>query len=293
MNISIPADEPSLRGDLILEAVLRSDITPIPETVEATVRWDELLAIYLTEGREIKAGRFDSIYTIIKVSDSSDSQGQQGARLHRTMSFIAILKNCLFLGMPRDSAVVKEITSFGTIYNACNAGLKVASDVPVERFGCLVGEIPSIPIARALQEEKTTVFWSGEEINFLRNEDLFKQDPVQEFPEHLAIETKARVNERYEIPSFYSDSDDSSIIWGDKQTRRQTMFIPKTSSRVLFNMTQVIVNTKTVKTYYAPHLLAGNVVDVSGDPYVIMTAAHSFSHTKKNTFSKLWLGVLR
>jgi len=251
------------------------------------------LAIYLTEGREIKAGRFDSIYTIIKVSDSSEAQGQQAARLHRTMSFIAILKSCLFIGMPRESAVVKERTSFGTIYNSCNASMKIGNDVPVERFGCLVGEIPSIPIARSLQEEKTTVFWDGLKLNFLRNDDLFKQDPIQEFPEHLAKEIKARVNERYEVPSFYSDEDDASIVWGDKQVRRKTMFIPKTSSRILHNMTQVIINTKIVKTYYAPHILAGNIIPVAGIPHVVMTAAHSFSHVNKNTFSKLWLGVVR
>jgi len=293
VNISIPPGAPSLRGDIVLSAILRSDIVPIPETIEVTVRWDIDLLQLIVEGALVKAGRNDSIYKIVKVSYSDEAQGQQKQRPYGNITFIALLKHCHKIGLRRDSAVFVEGSTFGTIYKACGSTAPIGRDVPLHRFGCLIGEYPSLPIARVLQEEQTTVFWDGHLLNFYRNKDLFAQPPMQTLKTDTTEDIKTEFNEKHQIPSFYSTDEMGQIIWGDKKEKRNTRFMNLTLPIHLFNMSHVLVNTKILKSYFAPQLLAGGIIKVVKKKFVIMTAVHTYAHRRRESFSKMWLGELK
>ena len=54
-----------IRGDLIKSAVLRSDMSPVPVTLEAEITVDNDLAVLLAEGKTIKTSD-DDIMRIVK-----------------------------------------------------------------------------------------------------------------------------------------------------------------------------------------------------------------------------------
>lgn len=293
MNVSIPPGAPPLRGDIVLSAILRSDIVPIPESIEVTVRWDVDLLQLIKEGKLVKAGRNDSLYKIVKVAYTDEAQGQQAARPYGNITFIALIDNCQKIGVRRDSAVYKEGTTFASVYAACGSTAPIGKNVPLDIFGCLIGEYPSIPIARVLQEEQTTVFWDGHKLNFFRNGDLFSQKPLQIMATDTTEDIKTKFSEKHLIPSFYSTDKMGGIIWGEKKPTSNTRFICQTCPIQLRNLGHVLVNTKILKSYFAPQLHAGGIIKVVKKKFVIMTAVHTYAHRRKESFSKIWLGELK
>src|ERR1700748_542516 len=98
-----------VRGDLIVSAVIRSSLEPVPLTLECTLRVDDTTAV--TEGDSVIAGRDNVEFQVIKTHDNNNISAAQGDRPYATSSFIAAIKSCAGVSFQRKTAVIMSSTS--------------------------------------------------------------------------------------------------------------------------------------------------------------------------------------
>ncbi len=296
MNITLEDGTP-IRGDLVFSAVLRSDLTPVPMTLEASLRLDDDLLPLVSEGRVIEAGSHGVKFRIVKTVEDGQSTGVQGDRPAGTVNITALMNACHTVAFRRQSAIIKEGTTIGGIYRSCGSQVSIDSDFPIPRFACLAGEVPSIGVARVLQEEGGALVYSGgDRLRFVRLPDLFTQKPVDRVAVDNTEDLTSGFLERHEVPAFYSVSPSGGVVFGNRTKTRDLRYWPRSDARTLRNMTRVIVQKKTLRNQFAGHIKAGDVIAVADVPYVVVTAAHvhesGTDDGAANSYSKLWLGSL-
>lgn len=283
-----------IRGDLIASAILRTDLSPVPVTLEAEIRLDDDMEQRLAEGEELSLSNGD-ILTIIK-SEVVKPREAQGKRQKSAVKVCAVLKSCHTIAFVRDRAIIKEGTTLAAIYRAAGATLKrVDGDFPVARFSCFTGETPAFHIARLLQEEGAVVRWRSGTLFCFRIEDLARQKASISLPDS-GDDVQSGFIERHEIPRCFSLSASGAFIQSPSTTARKVVFAPFKSAAALRNMSRCLVLKRVVKIGYAGQVSAGDRVDFIGvdAPLVVMTAAHVFESgtdgTGSNQYSRLWLG---
>ena len=287
-----------IRGDLISSAVLRSDLSPVPLTLEADIRGgDESIDPFLQEGAEIKDAADNGLHIVKSVRVSGrNAQGDHGMTGYR---ITALLAPCVSVAYVRSRAIIKESSTLGAIYKAADATVPaIKSDFPVPRFCCPVGETPSFHIARALQEEGGVVRWKNGRLQFLKLKDIFTQKAVRTIPSNAAETIDGGFLERHEVPWFFSLDSGGQFVFGNRAKPRAVRFAPFTNEQRLQNMTACLVTKKTAKIPFDMRICAGDVIeDEIETRYAVITAAHVFksgSDTGGNseTYTKLWLGEL-
>ncbi|WP_143056986.1 hypothetical protein [Nitrosomonas marina] len=287
-----------IRGDLIKSAVVRSDMSPIPVTLEAEIRIDEDMADRLAEGEIITLGGQGDELRIIK-STKVLNRVSQGRREMDAIQITALLNACHTVSFVRGRAIIKENVSLSSLYRAAGASIKsVDGDFPVPRFYCLVGDTPSFHINRVLQEEGGIVRWKDGRLAFFRLADLFSQDPSMDLPDNASDDIDSGFIERHEIPWFYSLKDDASFVFGNRQDARSVRYAPFKNVQRLRNMSTCLVQRKTSKINLAAGIVAGDLVNIVGaDPLCVITAAHAFfsgtDGSGSDQYTKLWLGDLQ
>ena len=292
--ILITSSGKQLRGDLVKCSILRSDLSPVPVTLEAEIRVDDGLSRLLAEGEVITTGSGDALRILKSVRTTS--RESQGAREPSVLSITAALDACHKVAFVRARAIVKENASLSAIYRASGSSLRaIDADFPVPRFTCLIGGTPSFPIAQILQEEGGVVRWKAGQLRFIRLKDLFRQKASANLPSNASDDLDSEFLERHEIPSFFSAGVDGGLIFGDFSKPRTVSFSPHANVQRLSNMSQCLVQRKITKIDYASQLCAGDLIEfVGGPPLVIITAAHVFENGEdgQNQYTRLWLGAL-
>lgn len=298
MNITLSNGE-RIRGDLIVSSVVRTDLVPVPVTLECTVRWDAKLEPFLREGQIVRAGLDEPELRIIWASPDKGTLGmEQGSRPLGTISFVALLDACADIAFRRSKAVIKEGSTLGAIYRACGAKVTIESDFTVKRFSCFVGGVPSYQIAQALQEEAGALVWqhSAKKLKFVRLPDLLKSKPVESLGADSIERVKSGFLERHEVPWFYSTDQSGTVIFGNRQKTRVAKFTPLKNSLTLNNMTRALVHAGTFTGRLDMQINAGDVFDVGGTPLVVVTAVHAFESGTdgkgQEQYSRFWLHSL-
>ncbi|PIQ55378.1 MAG: hypothetical protein COW02_03470 [Comamonadaceae bacterium CG12_big_fil_rev_8_21_14_0_65_59_15] len=284
-----------IRADLIKSAVLRSDLSPVPVTLETDIQVDDDLKAQLAEGKTIKT-RDDDVLRIVKSTLKIDRSAPGGDRQKAVLSITAMLDRCHTIAFVRTRAVVKENQVLSGIYRACGATLQaVDADFAVPRFTCPIGDAPSFHIARVLQEEGGVVRWRKGKLQFFRLADLFKQKAIGTLPNNATTDLDSGFVERHEAPSFFSLNDAGAFVFGDVSKPRAVRYAPFKNALRLRNMTKYLVQHKVMKTDYAFNLCAGDLIDFAGDvPLCVITAAHVFENNDggQNHYTRLWLGMI-
>lgn len=285
-----------IRGDLIKSAVLRSDLAPIPVTLEAEIRADDDMAKLLVEGKMVTTGQGDDLRIVKSVRViERETQGD------REVSFIrvtAMLDACHSIAFVRSRAIIKESAALSAIYRAAGATIKsLDADFPVPRFCCTVGDTPSYHIARVLQEEGGAVRWKAGKLKFFRLTDLFKQKAEDNLPNNASDDVASGFLERHDIPWFFSINDVGSFVFGDQSKPRSVRYSPFKNVQRLRSMSHCLVQRKVCKIDFTEHLVAGDLLNfVGGTPLAIITAAHVFESgtdgSGSNQYTRLWLGSL-
>lgn len=284
-----------IRGDLIISAELRYDLSPVPVTLCAKLRADDSILHQLQEGKIVITGHGERMQ-IVK-SQPVTGKVVRDDEVEKGVEIIAFLANCTPASYLRERAVIKYGQTLGAIYSACGCSIKgVDHDFAVPRFVCLAGDTPTFHIARALQEAGGVVRWKNGKLQFFRVPDLFKQAPAIRLPDVGSEDIISEFMERHEAPFFFTVAPDGSIVHGNRAKARATRFAPHQTLATLHNMTRVLVRDKVTKTDYAGHLRAGDIVDyVGGQPRTIITAMHYYasgtdSAVSASQFTKLWCG---
>jgi hypothetical protein len=283
-----------IRGDLINRIVVRSDCVPVPVTVEAEIRADESLVKLLKEGKTIIVG--NDLFRIIKTLEV-ESRVSQGAHNVGGVKLFALLDNCHSVAFVRDKSIIKSTTTLSAVYKAAGATMKgLEGDIPIPRFSCFIGSVPSFHIARVMQEEGGVIRWKNGKMHFIRLPDLFKQKPVMTIPDNASDDVKSGFLERHEVPSCYSVDDKGEVVGGNVKKPRTTAYIPFKNAQQLQNMTRCLIHKKRSKVTLNMKLSAGDLIAVSGaNPLAVITAAHVFesgTNGMGNQYTRLWLGEL-
>ena len=286
-----------LRGDMIKSAVLRNDLAPIPETLEAEIRYDEGIVKYLQEGKTLEAGAGNR-HTIIKMELQAE-RAMQGNRPVAAIRITSFLEAARPLGFIRRTAVIKRNTSLAAIYRACGCNIPgVENDFAGGSFACFAGDTPTYHVARLLQEEGGVVRWRKGKLSFLRLLDLRNQDTKTILPANALTEQASGFLERHEIPLYVSTNASGAAVYGNQSKERKTVYVPGKDARQLMNMSRVLVRKDITKVEYsAGGHFAGDVLKLSnGEKRVIMTAAHVYQTgtdgTGTSQYSRLWLGTV-
>lgn len=295
MNVFLREGGDMLPTDIVIKWRGRSDLTPIPRTLEFTVKLVDGVEDRLRRGTQVWAGRENLQYEIVK-TDRAQPLGQiQGKNQQQAMSVTALLSRCASVAKPLNSAVILTDTTLGAIYRACGAFMPVASDFAVQRFTCFKGKEPSYPLAQALQEEGAALVLRGGSIMAMRLTDMAKQIPKADIGQ---VDSTARIESEFlqlqDVPSYYSVDDSASIILGQMGQARRVAFIPRADVRQLRNASCVLVRSKTVDSTICQQIQAGDVLRVAGENLVVITAAHAFDNNEgaQESRSRLWLGSL-
>ena len=295
MNVYLREGADMLPTDVVLKWVGRSDLTPIPRSLEFTVKLIDGVQDKLKVGTSVWAGRENLRYEIVK-TDRAQPIGQvQGKNQQQAMKVTALLERCASVARPLNSAVVLTNTTLGAIYRSCGAFMPVASDFAVPRFTCFKGREPSYPLAQALQEEGAALVLRGGKIMAMRLTDMAKQAPVADIGQ---VDSSAKIESEFlqlqDIPSFYSVDDNAAMVMGQMGQARRLSFMARADQRQLRNASCVLVRSKTVDSTICQQIQAGDVLRVGGDNLVVITAAHAFENLEgaQESRSRLWLGSL-
>ncbi len=294
MNVYLtkgPKDQ--IPGDLMYHWVLRSDLAPIPRSVEFTVQLMDGLAEKLAVGARIWTGREVLEYQIVKSEGIEMSAVVQGKDQVKGLKITALLASCVGISYVRERAVIRYGATLGEIYRACGTQVSIGGDFTVNRFVCLRGQTPSYGIARAMQDEAAALIFRDGRLSFMRLNDMMKQKPADDIGQTDSTNhIDSEFIERHTIPSFYSLADDGSFVMGDFDVVRDVAFIPYSDERTLRNASKVLVTRRIIPSDMAQQILAGDILKVGPDNFAVITAAHSMIRkdgiTESNT--KFWVG---
>lgn len=283
-----------VRGDFIRRAVLRSDLVPIPLTLEAEIRVSTDTAQHFAVGRSITTYDGDEL-EIIK-SEHIQQAKMQGDDMPGYVRLIAILKTVAQVSFIKERAVIKNGTTLAAVYRACGATLRgIEGDFAVPRFTCLAGEAHTFHIARALQEAGGVVRWRDGRLAFVGLSALFEQEPTETIVDSASDDVQSGFLERHDIPWFYSLDADGEFVYGNRGKPRAARYQPGANAITLRNMTGCLVLSKVTRLKYTQKVAAGDLVAVvGGEPLVAMTVANVFQPgadgEAPEQFTRVWLG---
>lgn len=291
----VGADGRPLRGDLITRVVLRTDLTPIPATVEISAKRTTETVAALAQGQTVKVGGGSIPMLILKTTGDKGSGAEQGGREVAEIKAFGILGTCEALGRRLQRSIIREGSTFTEIYRSIGATAVVLSDFAVPVFGAFIGMLPTPEIARVLQEEAATVYFDQGRIRFRRLDDLIADPAAVTFPKDRSEELAAGFLEKHAVPFVFSTSPDNTVASTKREAARGMIYRPRADQRIMNNMGTALIQRRKVVQSLQPQWNAGGRVDIEGKPHIIITAAHVYSTAteedeKGEQQTTLWLG---
>lgn len=276
----------------ILSAIMRSDLVPIPVSLELQVRYDAELENNLKEGQTLYITNRAIPLQIIK----SETKKSLDVPNRGLIVVNAIYEPCLAIAYRRQKAVILKNNSLAAIYKACGAKVSFKNDLTIPLFASFVGHIPSEMIAKVLQEEAAIIRLQGKQLEAMRLADLVKQKAKYSFPSEIGENIISGFLERHSIPSFYSTDDDRAIIKGNTQKVRALQYSPRHNPRSIHSMTNALVTKKVLNLSYDDNHQAGDVFNIGGVQMIVITVAHVWETENEgeqaSQYSRLWIGEL-
>lgn len=287
------ADSP-IRGDMMVRTVFRTDLTPIPATVEFEVRKTPEMEKSVTEGSVVRVGIDMTEFLLVKVMQRSDPESSHGGRPYPTISAVGILASCAPIAQRMQRAVIRESSSLGEIYRACGATLRIESDFTVPQFSCFVGMVPSFEVAKVLQEEAGVLVYAAGKIKFRRLAELRDSKAQQTMSADQVQTTQSGFLERHVVPFAITTSTENAIVTGRRESARGAIYRPRGDQRIVNNLSVALVQRAKVRSGLVPGFNAGMRVDVGTAPHIAITAAHVYESgadgESGEQYSQFWLG---
>lgn len=294
MQVLIPGQSQPLRGDVLVRAVLRSDMTPIPQTIEIEVR-DVTETQGLAEGSLIKVGRELLEFELVKEGGQRADGYSEGSRTTGTRAFIGLLASCAALSRPQQRAVVRYGASLGDLYRSCGARAPILEDIQVPVFACLRGMVPTFEMAKALYEGSAGITCVDDgKIKFRRLADIAADKSVITMREDSAERTVTKFLEKYLVPFTFSTNASGSFLHGRIESGRTVIHRPFGTQDILNNMSSALITRRKIDSGFAPDIMAGQNVKLGGEKFTVITAAHAFTAGGRGSDGEqsttLWVG---
>jgi hypothetical protein len=283
----------ALRSDLIVRAVMRSDLTPVPQTIELEVR-DTVDTEPLRLGSRLRAGRDETEFTVIKNSPGGIAPYTQGDRPVSTRKLVGLLASCAPIAQRTQRSIVRYGASLGEIYRACGAQVRIDQDFSVSVFACYKGMTPSFEIAKALQEEAGALVYGGGRVAFRRLDELAKSDPVATLREDSLEGVESDFLERHLVPFAFTTDPSGATVSTRSELGRGVLYRPRGDTKTLNNLSTALVTRRKGRSTLAPHIQAGMRLNIGTAGYVVITAAHVMDVGADGgdgeQYTQLWLG---
>lgn len=293
MLVYPPGSSDPIRGDLLGRVVLRTDLTPVPSTVEIEFRPDKTTSAIVV-GATVKVGPSALEYLIVRVQSPQDGAPIQGGRRLPHVRAIGLLASCAAIANPLQRAVIKEGATLGEIYRACGAQVRIDSDFNVPQFSAFVGMTPSYAIAQVLQEEAGALVCSGARIQFRRLLELRDAKAARVVDDDICEKVESDLLERLAIPFGVSTSPDAGFVVGRRAEARRAQYRPRADLRILNNLGTVLTARRKLRGILATEFNAGTRFDVGGLRLIVITAAHVAERDEgagsMQAYSQFWLG---
>jgi hypothetical protein len=272
MNIQLE-DGSSIGGGNLISAIYRTDLVPVPVTLELVVKADDRLHGLLLIDKTLTTPKGVSL-TIVKsqvVNEQSIKAGKRIAALH----VIAVLSGCEALLGVTKKAVSLTNTSFNEVYRALGAKVRIKRNIKLASFVCLKGQMPTVAIAKALQKESAVICHSEQGLSVIRLNELmngastlFDKSAVQWIDHPNAI--------RHGNTNYLSIDDNGSDILGTARSERSIEYYPRADNRELQNLRRILITKATITRQLDDRLDAGKLIAVDDKTLVILTGAHRF-----------------
>lgn len=272
MNIQLE-DGSQIGGGNLISAIYRTDLVPVPVTLELVVKADDRLHGLLLIDKTLTTPKGVSL-TIVKsqvINEQSIKAGKRIAALH----VIAVLSGCEALLGVTKKAVSLTNTSFNEVYRALGAKVRIKRDIKLASFVCLKGQMPTVAIAKALQKESAVICHSEQGLSVIRLNELmngaatlFDKSAVQWIDHPNAI--------RHGNINYLSIDDNGSDILGTARAERSIEYYPRADNRELQNLRRILITKATITRQLDDRLDAGKLLTVDDKTLVILTGAHRF-----------------
>lgn len=260
-------------GNTLISAIYRTDLVPVPVTLELVVKADDRLHELLLVDKTLTTPKGVSL-TIVKsqvINEQSIKAGKRIAALH----VIAVLSGCEPLLGVTKKAISLENTSFNEVYRALGAKVRIKRDIKLASFICLKGQMPTVAIAKALQKESAVIFHSEQGLSIIRLNELmigdatlFDKSAVQWIDHPNAI--------RHGNINYLSIDDNGSEILGTARAERSIEYYPRADNRELQNLRRILITKATITRQLDDRLDAGKLITVDDKTLVSLTTAHRF-----------------
>lgn len=284
-----------ISGSLLLSATLRTDLVPVPLSLEFVVQSLPELAKALRIGAELRLGEEGIPVTIVKVQPMRTQIIRDNAALG-AIAVVAILSGCVQLIEPARRAVIQSDTSIAAAYRSCGAKVSFSADIPIPKFVCLVGHTPTVEIARGLQEEAAIVMLKNGKVEAVRLTDLMSGSTSWQFdPSAMQWIDSPAVEQRL-VVSVVSLDNNGITINGDPTEGRPVIYLGGLDTRRAKNLERVLMTRAVMIRPLDYRMQAGDLVQAGDRKMVILTAAHRFDTGSMGgptaMASKLWLAEL-
>lgn len=274
MNITVASTGELISGSQILSSTFRSDLVPIPATLELNVQGSDALAKVLVDGAELIIGE-PALSMVIVKSLSLKTQVIKNSSRIGGIAIVAVLKGFERLMSRANGATILNQTTFGGALRAIGAKVRIQDDLPLPEFVCLKGQLATERMALYLQQEAAAIrLNTNGSISFLKLDTLMKGVPVAKYDSSSVTWVNNPKIEAQKKSSFYSVNADGSTIENENPSAdRGLLYMPRLDTRQLKNLEKVLIHRGTIMRPLDSKLFAGNIVEIDKKKYVILTAA--------------------
>lgn len=296
MRIVVVADNKIIPMSHLMTATLRTDLVPVPVTLEFTVSEQDNYFSRLALGSKIFVADYSFEFEIVKHMPVQTQTVKDG-KLIGALACIAIPSAFLAMIAPTRKALCLENTSFKAVLRAIGIKFPVGTDAPLEKFIMLVGSLPSERLAVYLQQEALVMVLKKGKVHFCKVDSFLKNDAVTVIDNSAIMWVDNKHSENLEVSTFVSvDIGDSSQVNETPTMNRYVEQRPNLNARQLRNLERVLICRGTVIRPYDERLYAGETILIQNKKYTILTSAN---HTQTGIFdgnfanvTKLWIGSL-
>lgn len=280
---------------LLLSATLRTDLVPVPVTLEFSVKGTETLKKKIVIGAEVFLTDKQIPIKIIDVRSLGTQTIKDGSRVEG-IAAIGVLSGCELLIERINKAVIQYETSFGAAMRACGCKSAFDKDLPLPKFVLFRGNLPTDEIAIRAQEEAAVICYQGGKLNALRIDQILSRETIISLDPSAVVFKDSPFLEKKQTPSFITIANDGFTVEGDLKERKPSAFRALADSRITKNLEKILLTRGTILRPLDLSLYAGNTVQVGDRKMAILTSAHRVDTGALGGPSvmatKLWLAEL-
>lgn len=272
MNIQLE-DGSQIGGGNLISAIYRTDLVPVPVTLELVVKADDRLRDLFTIGRKMTTPK--GVELVIVKSQIINEQSIKAGRRIAAIHIIAVLAGCEALLGVTNKAVSLKNTSFNEVYRALGAKIRIKRDIKLASFICLKGQLPTTPIALALQKEAAVIRFDDDGVSVVRLNELmlgesvlFDKSAVQWIESPNAI--------KHNNTNYLSIDDNGSDILGTANAERSIQYYPRADTRELQNLRRILITKAQITRQLDDRLAAGKLITVDDQRLVVLTGANNY-----------------